>query len=192
MRLREAVAADVFRHYGRFGIWILVKALATRRNLRVCITLRLCQAAARGASSRVLVLPLARMLHRVSTSLAAMDLPWNLDADVGLALTHGWGLVVAPGTRIGRNVTLFHGVTLGRRDRIEAAGRRTTGHPVIEDEVWLGPHAVVIGAVTVGRGSRIAAGAFVTADVPAFSVVVGNPAKVVRSNCTPDVMNPFC
>ena len=119
-----------------------------------------------------------------------MDLPWNLDVGDGLALTHGWGLVVTPGAKIGRNVTLFHGVTLGRRDRVDEHGNRTVGYPVIEDEVWLGPHAVVIGDVRVGRGSRVAAGAFVTEDVPPFSVVIGNPGRIVRTGCRPDVMNP--
>jgi len=122
--------------------------------------------------------------------MGAMDLPWNVSVDVGLALTHGWGIVVSPGARIGRNVTLFHGVTLGRRDRIDAAGERVVGYPVIEDDVWIGPHAVIVGAVTVGRGSRVAAGAFVTKSVPPNSVVVGNPGRVVRIGAPPDVMNP--
>lgn len=87
---------------------------------------------------------------------------------------------------IGRNLTLFHGVTLGRRDRISADGmRRLTEAPTIEDEVWIGPHAIII-----GRGSRIGGGAFVTQDVPPRSVVTGNPASVVKTGCSPDVMNP--
>jgi Serine acetyltransferase len=108
----------------------------------------------------------------------------------GLALTHAWGLVVSPGTRIGNNVTLFHGVTLGRRDRISREGDRSTEYPVLEDEVWVGPHAIIVGGVTIGRGSRIAGGAFVTESVPPYSVVSGNPASIVRSNCMPDVMHP--
>lgn len=64
-----------------------------------------------------------------------------------------------------------------------------TEYPVLEDEVWVGPHAVIIGGVTIGRGSRVAAGAFVTESVPPHSVVSGNPAVIVKSHCVPDVMN---
>jgi len=107
-----------------------------------------------------------------------------------LAITHGWGTVVSENTVVGRNVTLLHGVTLGRRDRVAADGSRTvTGSPTIEDEVWIGPHATIIGPVTIGRGSRIAGGAWVCESVPAYSIVLGNPARVVKSGCVPDVMN---
>lgn len=119
-----------------------------------------------------------------------MDLPWSTQVGPGIALTHGWGLVVNAGARIGANVTLFHGVTLGRRDRIDSTGAREIGYPILEDEVWVGPHAVIVGNVRIGRGSRIAAGALVTSDVPARSVVVGNPGVVTREDCLPDVMNP--
>ncbi|MEO6566648.1 MAG: serine acetyltransferase, partial [Casimicrobiaceae bacterium] len=66
---------------------------------------------------------------------------------------------------------------------------RRVGYPVIGDEVWIGPHAIVVGAVTIGNGSRIGGGAFVNFDVPPRSIVSGNPGAVVRHDCTPDVMN---
>jgi serine O-acetyltransferase len=118
-----------------------------------------------------------------------MDLPWETQIAAGFAITHGWGLVVAPGARIGRNVTLFHGVTIGRHDRSAAAGARSPGFPTIEDDVWIGPHAIVVGDVVIGKGSRIAGGAFVTESIPAYSLVVGNPGKIVKFNCLPDVPN---
>tara|TARA_Y100000588_G_scaffold373868_2_gene448235 strand:- start:5023 stop:5508 length:486 start_codon:yes stop_codon:yes gene_type:complete len=52
---------------------------------------------------------------------------------------------------------------------------------VIEDDVWIGANAVVIGGVTVGTGSIVGAGAVVTKDVPPFSVVGGTPAEVIRN-----------
>ncbi len=99
-------------------------------------------------------------------------------------------MVVNVHARFGRNVTLFNGVTIGQRDRVAKDGTRSTEFPIIEDEVWIGPNATIVGGVVIGRGSRIAAGAFVTETIPPYSIVVGNPAKVVRSNCTPDVGNP--
>lgn len=51
---------------------------------------------------------------------------------------------------------------------------------VIEDNVWLGEFSTVLKGVTVGKGSIVASHAMVTKDVPAYSVVAGNPAKIVK------------
>ncbi len=51
---------------------------------------------------------------------------------------------------------------------------------VIEDDVWIGFKATILKGVRVGRGAIVAAGAVVTKDVPAFTVVAGNPARVIR------------
>jgi acetyltransferase-like isoleucine patch superfamily enzyme len=56
---------------------------------------------------------------------------------------------------------------------------------VIEDDCWLGSGAIFLDGVTVGRGSVVAAGSVVNRDVPAFSVVGGVPAKVLRSRQNP-------
>lgn len=185
-----ALKADTHRQYGGFSWWRLARGALTNRTFRVVVTMRLCQiASASRGPARALLLPL-KVLHRMATQLAAMDVPWQTSVGAGLAITHGWGLVVNPGAKVGCNVTLFHGVTIGRRDRIAADRTRTTEYPVLEDEVWVGPHAIIVGGVTVGRGSRISGGAFVTESVPPYSMVSGNPATIVRTGCIPDVMNP--
>lgn len=52
---------------------------------------------------------------------------------------------------------------------------------VIEDDVFIGARAIVLKGVTIGRGAVIGAGAVVSSDVPAWSVAVGNPARIVKS-----------
>lgn len=186
----KALEADTHRQYGRYSRKLLLQGALTRRTFRVIVTLRLCQASAQAGGLLRAALPVFKLLHHLAAHRATVDLPWQTEIEGGVALTHAWGLVVNGSARIGRNVTLFHGVTLGRRDRLTAEGVRVTESPVIEDEVWLGPHAIVVGGVTIGRGSRILGGAFVTESIPPHSVVSGNPAAIVKSGCKPDVFNP--
>ena len=88
------------------------------------------------------------------------------------------GLEIGDDVLIGPNVSL---ITTGHS--LEPARRRavTIGKPiVIGRNVWIATGAIVIGGVTVGENAVIAAGAVVTKDVPANTLVAGNPARVVR------------
>ncbi len=186
----QMVEADLWRTVGHASHSGVIVAALTRRCYRPMFTLRLCQAVSAHRGWRAL-LPFAVLLHRVARHAAGLDLPWRTCIAPGVRIDHGWGLVINGGAVIGRNVTLFHGVTLGQRDTIDADGTRRTGTPTLEEEVWVGPHAVVVGGVTIGKGSRIAAGAFVTRDVPPASLVVGNPAQVVKQGVPADVEHPW-
>lgn len=187
----DALKADTFRLTGRTGWRLTARAMLSNAAFRVLATHRLCQAAHNQPALRrkILLLP-ARLLHLLAASISGIELPWRTEIQPGLALTHGRGIVINVNARIGRNVTLFHGVTLGQRDAIGRDGSRITRYPVIEDEVWIGPHAIIVGA-TIGKGSRIAGGAYVFEDVAPYSIVLGNPAKVVKTGCIPDVVNPW-
>lgn len=54
---------------------------------------------------------------------------------------------------------------------------------VIEDDVWIGEYAAVLKGVTIGRGAIVASHAVVTKDVPPYTIVAGNPARVVKEIC---------
>lgn len=89
------------------------------------------------------------------------------------------GLDIADEVMIGPNVNI---ITTGHP--VEPYERRavTVGKPiVIERNVWIAAGATIIGGVTVGENSVVAAGAVVTKDVPANTLVGGNPAQVIRS-----------
>ena len=98
--------------------------------------------------------------------------------------------MVSEGATIGANCTVFHGVTIGRKDTITRNEKRVASYPVVEDEVWIGPHAVVTGGVRISRGSRIAPGTVVTSDVEAHTIVGGNPMRVLREDAEHDVSKP--
>jgi acetyltransferase-like isoleucine patch superfamily enzyme len=90
------------------------------------------------------------------------------------------------GIHIGRDVLLANDVqlicgnhTFARRD-VPIRAQPPQGSPiVVEDDVWLGASAIVLGGVTVGRGSVVGAGAVVTNSLPPYSVARGVPARVV-------------
>jgi maltose O-acetyltransferase len=65
-------------------------------------------------------------------------------------------------------------------------GYKPAQPPVIEDDVWIGANVTVLPGRRLGRGSIVAAGAVVSSDVPPYSVVAGNPARVIRMRSTPD------
>lgn len=99
--------------------------------------------------------------------------------------------------RIGNHVVFGPGVTVrGGNHRFDLAGRyidtvgddekRPGDDPgvIIEDDVWVGGNATILAGVTVGRGSVIGASAVVTKGVPPYSIVGGNPARVLRARFT--------
>ena len=54
------------------------------------------------------------------------------------------------------------------------------GEIIIEEDVWIGSNSVILSGVKIGRGSIVGAGSVVTKDIPAYSIVGGNPAKVIK------------
>jgi acetyltransferase-like isoleucine patch superfamily enzyme len=86
---------------------------------------------------------------------------------------------IADDVMIGPNVSI---ITSGHP--VEPSRRRafTIAKPiVIERNVWIAAGATIIGGVTVGENSVVAAGSVVTKNVPPFTLVGGNPARVIRS-----------
>jgi serine O-acetyltransferase len=82
------------------------------------------------------------------------------------------GIVIEHGVQLGSRVTVMHQVTIGRKDPV--APRDQGGNlAVIEDNVFIGAGAKVLGPVRIGRGATVGANAVVTRDVPSHCTVVG-------------------
>ena len=52
---------------------------------------------------------------------------------------------------------------------------------IIEDDVWIGQRVIILPGVTIGKGSILGAGAVIAKSIPQYSIVVGNPAQVIKS-----------
>ncbi len=136
-------------------------------------------------------------IHRVAHALCDAGLPWlprllstlahfltgveiHPAARIGrrFFIDHGTGVVIGETAVIGDDCVMFHNVTLGGTGKHE--GRR---HPTLEDDVFVGTGATLLGPIHVGRGAKIGAGAFIhMRDVPAGTTVVGVPARIVKQN----------
>lgn len=81
------------------------------------------------------------------------------------------GIVIAGGATIGRNVTIFHQVTIGR-----SRGKA----PVIGDNVFIGPGAKIFGGIRVGNNVKIGANCVVFQDVPDNSTVVLDKPRIIE------------
>ena len=92
----------------------------------------------------------------------------------GIMIDHATGVVIGETARIGHNVSILHGVTLGGSGK-ESAQR----HPQIGDGVLISVGAKILGNIMIGEGAKIGAGSVVLADVPPFATAVGVPAQII-------------
>jgi serine O-acetyltransferase len=121
-----------------------------------------------------------RLVSQIMRAFTGIEIHPGAVIGDGFFIDHGMGVVIGETAEIGKNVTLYHGVTLGGVSLNK--GKR---HPTLEDGVVVGAGAKILGAITIGAGSRIGANSVVVKSIPADSVVVGVPGRVVEQR--PDV-----
>ncbi|EPX80190.1 serine O-acetyltransferase [Litoreibacter arenae] len=92
----------------------------------------------------------------------------------GIMIDHAHSIVIGETAVVGDNVSMLHSVTLGGTGK-----EHDDRHPKIENGVLIGAGAKVLGNITVGHCSRIAAGSVVLEPVPPMKTVAGVPAKIV-------------
>ena len=109
---------------------------------------------------------LAEIVWRINVFLTGADIHPGAEIGGGLRLTHTSGLVIGKGVRIGKNVTLLHGVTLGGSARGWFDGTFEDGFPEIGDETEIMAGAKVLGPIRVGRHCFIGANAVLARDLP--------------------------
>ena len=155
---------------------------ANRQNFKAQLVLfmfRLVQAFNKYTITKIIFFPYF-MLYRFWVEwLLGIELPRKLKIGKSLSLYHGQALVVNKSTVIGEHCTLRNGTTIGHK---KAADGSFTACPVIGNYVDIGANVCIIGAVTIGDNVIVGAGSVVTKDIPANSVAVGNPARVLEKN----------
>ena len=119
----------------------------------------------------------ARFLSHISRFLTGIEIHPAAKLGPGLFIDHGMGVVIGETSEVGRNVTIYQGVSLAGTSL-----KREKRHPTLGDNVVVGAGAKIIGGFTIGDNSRIGAGSVVVREVPPNSVVVGVPGRVTHKD----------
>lgn len=116
----------------------------------------------------------------------------NTDIGNGLCLVSAGGRLImkrnscsATGLTV---ITGNHGREVGHwfNESVETHENDIEKDIIVEEDVWLGTNAVLLSGVKIGRGATVGAGAVVRSNVPPYSIVTGNPAKVVGFSFKPE------
>ena len=126
---------------------------------------------------------IARIVSQFSRFLTGIEIHPAAKIGKNFFIDHGMGVVIGETSEIEDNVTLYHSVTLGGiSPSINSGGQRgIKRHPILKNNVVVGSGAQVLGPIIVGEFAKIGANAVVTRDVPEHAIMVGVPAKNIKT-----------
>ena len=160
---------DLYRYYGDEGEPFLKKVFRPLELIYISVFRK-------ANMCKFLPVKLVYMLRLMYLSnRTKIQIPARTTIGEGFYIGHLGRVIIHPDARLGRNINIGTGVTIGMENR----GKRR-GAPVIGDNCWIGTNAVVVGNVTIGTDVLIAPLTYVNFDVPDHSIVIGNPAKIIH------------
>lgn len=113
-----------------------------------------------------------RLMHL--SNKTQIQIPARTSIGEGFYIGHLGRVIIHPEAKLGKNINISTGVTIGMENR----GDRK-GVPVIGDNCWIGTNAVIVGNVKIGNDVLVAPLAYVNFDVPDHSIVIGNPGRII-------------
>ena len=120
---------------------------------------------------------LARLISQITRFFTGIEIHPGAQIGKRLFIDHGMGVVIGETCRIGDNVTIYQGVTLGGTGKEK--GKR---HPDIGDNVLIAAGAKVLGNIKINSNVNIGANSVVLNSVPSYSTVVGIPGHIVKQD----------
>jgi len=112
-----------------------------------------------------------RIISEMAHSETGIDIHPGATIGKSCFIDHGTGVVIGETAKIGKNVRIYQGVTLGARSfPLDELGNPVKGidrHPIVDDDVVIYSGATILGRVTIGRGAEIGGNVWITEDIPA-------------------------
>jgi serine O-acetyltransferase len=176
--IKQYIKADLYRvRPGQLTYLKLVKALRAK-GFKFMFFFRL-----REHSNPLVSWP-SKIITRILMYRYGFQIPSATQIGGGFFIGHFGPVVISAQCKIGQNCNIAHCCTLG------AARGKRSGAPQVGDFVWIGTGAVLVGNIKIDDHVLIAPNAYVNFDVPAHSVVIGNPAKIIsKTNPTKHYIN---
>ena len=167
---------DLYRYYGEKGE-SFVKRLLRPTELKFIALFR--------KAEKCKFMPL-KLYYTVKLKFMSykthIQIPARTKIDEGFYIGHTGRVIIHPDAKLGKNMNVGTGVTIGYENRGERKGA-----PTFDGECWIGTNSVIVGNIKIGEDVMIAPLTFVNFDVPAHSIVIGNPAKIIhKENATKD------
>lgn len=173
--LRQLIQADLFRYYGGSGTKHLLQNLITNPGFRYTFFFRKCghYHNSTGILSKARFYFYLAFLKHYSYKFGIQISPFT-SIGPGLYIEHFGNIVVNRYARLGKNINLHPGITIGATYR-----GCNQGTPIIGDNVWIGANAVIVGNIKIGDNVIIAPLTYLNSDVPDNAVIAGNPGIII-------------
>lgn len=167
------IRTDLYRYTADIGFKSFLKSYLFVPGFRFSFWLRLCKYI-QCAHYPAAIYWVPRLILMHYSIKYGFDIAVSAEIGEGFYIGHFGGIAIGPRSSIGKNCNISQGVSLGQKNRGKHAGV-----PVILDNVYIGPGAMIIGNVVVGNYAAVGANCVVTKDVPDYGVVVGVPGQVI-------------
>jgi len=183
--IRDLIEADGYRYSGSSDLKSLLSAYIHQPGFRFSYHLRkVAHYSSRSRFGTFALYATHRIWLHVYRFRYGFDISPRTQIGPGLYIGHFGGVVISPDATLGSNVNIAQGVTIGATSR-----GPNLGAPTLQNRVWVGAHAIVVGKITIGNDALIAPGAYVNFDVPSYSVVLGNPGRIVSQKGSAGYIN---
>ena len=163
---------DYYRYYGIQWEWKMLLNLFRDHSLWYLFLFRILQVGQPFIIRRILSIFLY-----LTQKKYGLEIPLGTQIDKGLYIGHAYNITINQHAKLGNNINIHKGVTIGQENR----GKRK-GTPTIGNFVWIGVNATIVGKISVGNDVLIAPNSFVNIDIPSHSIVIGNPCKIIPCN----------
>lgn len=182
MKFCDCFTIDIYaRSEKRYGFFGLLRMLLFNPGYRVVVYYRIATYLNKVRFPRRITSLLGSLILTRLIRVPGVEFRTKFEIGEGLSTYHPHDIVIGAGSRIGKNVNIYNGVTLGARTlmSIDENKDKLTRYPTIEDGVTIFPGAKIIGPVTIGKNSIVGANSVVNQSFEENSIIAGSPARLM-------------